>query len=191
LNLRKIFIGGWSLGGMAAQTVTTQYPELVSHTILMGTVPLGNNAYPAEPLFFETALKPVNDLADEAILFFEPQSEASRHAAKRSHDGIAERTEGLDIPLPQPLYERLLQEEAGKDLFPNKHNFREKLKTTKTPLLVISGDHDLVFPVENWYALTRELPTMQLIVFLQAGHGPQHQYPEASVEYITTFIRTT
>jgi pimeloyl-ACP methyl ester carboxylesterase len=107
LNLRKVIIGGWSLGGMAAQTVTTQYPKLVSHTILIGTVPPGKNAYPAEQLFFETALKPVYDLADEAILFFEPQSEASTHAAKRSHDRIAERTEDLDIPLPQPLYKRL------------------------------------------------------------------------------------
>jgi hypothetical protein len=32
---------------------------------------------------------------------------------------------------------------------------------------------------------------MPLIVFPQAGHGPQHQYPEACVEYITMFIRTT
>ena len=48
-----------------------------------------------------------------------------------------------------------------------------------------------MFPVGNWYALTRELPTMQLIVFPQAGYGPQHQYPEACVDYITTFMRTT
>jgi pimeloyl-ACP methyl ester carboxylesterase len=89
------------------------------------------------------------------------------------------------------LYERLFQEETGEDLFPDKHNSRDKLRTTTTPILVISGVHDLVFPVENWYALTRALPTMQLIVFPQAGHGPQHQYPEASMEYITTFVRTT
>ena len=176
---------------MAAQTVTTHHPELVIHTILIGTVPPGKNAYPAEQLFFETALKPVYDLADEAILFFEPQSAASRNAAKLSHDRIAERTGDLDIPIPPLLYDRLLQEDAGEDLFPDKHDSRDKLKTMKTPILVISGDHHLVFPVENWYALTRELPTMQLIVFPQAGHGPQHQYPEACVEYITMFIRTT
>ena len=27
------------------------------------------------------------------------------------------------------------------------------LKATKLPLLHIGGDHDIIFPVENWYAL--------------------------------------
>ena len=41
LKLTKIIIAGWSLGGMVAQTVITQYPELVSHAILIGTTPPG------------------------------------------------------------------------------------------------------------------------------------------------------
>jgi pimeloyl-ACP methyl ester carboxylesterase len=191
LGLRKIIIGGCSLGGMLAQTVTTQYPELVTHSILIGTVPPGKDSYPAEQLFFETALKPAYDLTDATILFFEPKSEASRKAAKLSEDRIAKRTSDLDTPIPRDLAARLMQESAGEHLFPDKHNSRERLKTSKTPILVISGDHDLVSPVENWYALTRELPRMQLIICPQSGHGPQHQFPEACAEYIATFIRTT
>jgi pimeloyl-ACP methyl ester carboxylesterase len=42
-KLTKIIVAGWSIGTMVAQTVTTQYPELVSHAILIGTAPPGKN----------------------------------------------------------------------------------------------------------------------------------------------------
>ena len=64
------------------------------------------------------------------------------------------------------------------------------LKSTTTPILHIAGDHDIIFPVENWYALNQQLPTLQLLTFPRAGHGPQHQHPEASAEHIATFVRT-
>ena len=72
----------------------------------------------------------------------------------------------------------------------DEYGILEKLKATTKPLLVISGDHEIVFPVGNWYALTRVLPTMQLIVFPQAGHGPQLQHPETCAQYIRTFVQT-
>jgi pimeloyl-ACP methyl ester carboxylesterase len=52
LKLTKIIIAGWSLGGLVAQTVTTQYPELVSHTILIETSPsVKNNNGVSEKIF--------------------------------------------------------------------------------------------------------------------------------------------
>jgi pimeloyl-ACP methyl ester carboxylesterase len=74
---------------------------------------------------------------------------------------------------------------------PDPHGLRAKLKATTRPILVISGDHDISFPVEDWYELSRELPTVQHVVFSQSGHGPHHQLPEASAELIAAFVRTT
>jgi pimeloyl-ACP methyl ester carboxylesterase len=65
------------------------------------------------------------------------------------------------------------------------------LERTSIPILHVGGDHDIVFPVENWYALNRRLPTVQLLTYPHAGHGPQHQHPEATAEHIATFVRTT
>ena len=65
------------------------------------------------------------------------------------------------------------------------------LKTRRFPILHIGGDHDIIFPVENWYALNRELPTLQLVTFPRAGHGPQHQHPEATAAVIAAFVRPT
>jgi pimeloyl-ACP methyl ester carboxylesterase len=93
LKLTKIIIAGWSAGGMVAQAVMTQYPELVSHTILIGTSPsVKNNNGVSEKIFWERALKPVTNLDDGYVLFFEPQSESSKNAAKLSFGRIAKRT---------------------------------------------------------------------------------------------------
>lgn len=191
LGLDTIIIGGWSLGGLAAQTLAAVHTDRVSHVVLLGTGPPGPVTHPPEQLFYETALKPVNDLVDETILFFEPASAASRKAARQSHDRIAARTIDLSVPIPAEVYTRLLQENAGSEIFPDRSRVRDFLASTTMPVLVISGDHDIVFPIENWFARVREMPTTQVICLPRTGHGPQHEAPEAIVDYITTFIRTT
>jgi len=65
------------------------------------------------------------------------------------------------------------------------------LKSTSIPILHVGGDHDISFPVENWYALNQQLPTLQLLTFPQAGHAPHHQYPAASAEHIGIFVDDT
>jgi pimeloyl-ACP methyl ester carboxylesterase len=67
----------------------------------------------------------------------------------------------------------------------------DALRLTSIPVLHIAGDHDIVFPVENWYALNQRLPTLQLHTFPRAGHAPHHQHPQAAAECIATFVQTT
>lgn len=186
LKLKKIIVLGWSYGGLVAQAATFQYPELVTHSILVGTNPPGKNEIPLEQVFFDRALKPINSFDDEIILFFEPKSESSKKAAQLSHDRIYKRIDVSKIPATQEVFERYFKGGAG--FREDKQNFREQLQTTQTPILVISGDHDISFAVENWFALLRELPTTQMIVFPHTGHAPQHQYPELTANYIHNFI---
>ena len=61
---------------------------------------------------------------------------------------------------------------------------------TAIPLLHVGGDHDISFPVENWYALNQQLPTLQLLTFPRSGHAPHHQQQEEVGEHIATFVRT-
>ena len=187
LGHRKIIIGGWSIGGLVAQTVVTEFPELVSQAVLLATSPPGDKQHAPERIFFERALKPINDLADEEVLFFEPKAEASRRAAKLSHERIAARVEDRDDPMTPAQWEFMLK--ASSVFNEDRYNSLGKLKSTTTPLLVISGDHDIVCPVENWYALTRVLPTMHLVVFPRTGHGPQHEFPDLIATYVASFIR--
>lgn len=186
LGFKKIIVGGWSFGGWVAQIVTTEFPDLVSQTILIGTKPPGKVNHTFEEIFLKTAYKPVNDFEDEVILFFEPISAFSRKAAKESHDRIALRT--IDRDSLVKMDQLQFYGKGNEDFTKDPYNARQKLTTTKIPILVISGDHEVCFPPENWFELNRKLPTTQVVVMPRTGHGPQHQFPEMTAEYIHSFI---
>ena len=190
LELDRVVIGGWSLGGLAAQVVVAMFPTRISHAVLIGTSPPGPLIKPAEQLFYDTAVKPDNSFEDEVVLFFEPSSTASRDAAKRSVDRIAQRTEGRSAPVPAEWAAARLGNTPRNPIFPA-NAVLTALKNTNIPILHIGADHDPIFPVENWYALNQQLPTLQLLTFPRAGHGPHHEHPEAAAAHIATFVRTT
>lgn len=190
LDLDDVVIGGWSLGGIAAQIALALYSERLSHGVLIGTTPPGPIVKPPEQLFYDTARLPSYGFEEEVILFFEPRSAASRAAARRSVDRIAQRTREPSVPVPADFGAAYLGTKPRNPPFPA-DAVLAALKTTSIPILHVGGDHDIVFPVENWYALNRQLPTVQLVTYPQAGHGPHHEYPEATAEHIATFVRTT
>ena len=190
LDLGRVVLGGWSLGGLAAQVGLAAFGELVEHLVLIGTNPPGPLVKPAEQLFYDVARKPVNDFEDEVVLFFEPRSPVSRAAAERSHRRIAARTDDLSVPVPADWAAAQIGDRPHNPVFPA-DAVLEVLKTTTTPVLHLGGDHDIVFPVENWYALNGLLPTLRLVTYPGAGHGPQHQHPEESARHIAAFVRTT
>ncbi|HJW45516.1 MAG TPA: alpha/beta hydrolase [Lysobacter sp.] len=186
LALKDVVIAGWSLGGLAAQVVLAMYPQALSHAVLIGTGPAGPMVKTAEQLFYDTARIPENSFEDQVILFFEPRSSASRVAAKRSVDRIAERTKDLSEPIPIDFAVAVLGDGPKNPIFPADAVLAAMKKTT-VPILHVGGDHDISFPVENWYALNQQLPTLQLLTFPQAGHAPHHQHPVAAAHYIATF----
>ena len=73
--------------------------------------------------------------------------------AQRSHARIARRTADRDHPVSPAVFNRILQT-VGPDIRADWQRVREALMTTSLPILIISGDHDISFPVENWYALS-------------------------------------
>ena len=190
LDLEDAIIGGWSLGGMVAQIVLAMAPQRLSHAVLIGTTPPGPIVREGEALFNELAAIPGATLERDTLLFFEPASEASRAAAAASFERLQRRREGRSPEIDTAWAAGILGPAPRNPAFPAPQVL-EALKRTPLPVLHIGGDHDIVFPIENWYALNGQLPTLQLLTFPQAGHGPQHQYPEAAASYIATFARTT
>jgi pimeloyl-ACP methyl ester carboxylesterase len=186
LKLSNFIIVGWSLGGMVTQTIITKYPELVGRAVLIGTIPPGKNTGVPEKEFWDRALKPVNDLDDGIVLFFEPKSESSKNAAKLSFGRMAQRTNDLDIPVSKECWDD--QKKAIEDFREDKNDMLEELRKSTIPTLLIMGDHDIGFHLEDWYPLIGDLESTQVIVLPRAGHAPQHQYPDLVARYITDFI---
>lgn len=190
LAIQRFVIGGWSLGGLAAQVVATTIPERISHVVLIGTSPPGKVAYGSEPIFLEHALRPDYDLEDEIVLFFEPTSDASRKAAAASHARIASRVADRSPAIRPETYMRLLTERKEEEIFPDRGGYREFLATAGIPILVVSGDHEIVFPVENWFELNQVWKSLHLLVLPQMGHGPQHEAPDLVGDLIASFVAT-
>ena len=187
LKLERFAMLGWSWGGFASQTLLLQEPQRVTHAILVGTNPPGPGQLPIQQVFIERAIKPVNDLADEEVLFFEPKSAFSRAAAKASHERIYARA-GVVSKIPSTMDMFQVYFKAAEAFREDSAGRREQLTRSRTPLLILCGDNDTSTPGQNWFPLVGQLPNAQLLVYPEAGHGPQHQHPELSAEYIGRFL---
>lgn len=190
VGLQRFAVMGWSWGGSAAQALVLAQPERVTHGVLIGTNPPGPVPFAIQQAFIERAVKPVNDLADEEVLFFEPRSAFSLAAAKASHQRIYARP-GVTEKIPSTMEQFHVYFGAAAKFTKDEAGRVAGLSRSRTPLLIIVGDNDISTAGQNWFPLMGKLPNAQLLMYPESGHGPQHQYPELSAEYITRFLART
>jgi pimeloyl-ACP methyl ester carboxylesterase len=189
LKIDKFNVAGFSYGGWVAQYVTFLNTSRVLKTVIISNNPMGKNEFSFEQVFLQSAMKLNKDLTfeDYLILFFDPQSETSRAAAQKSSERISKRLDGTKVPQSPEILQRYLAPVAA--IAEDKENFRGAYETLKTPVLAISCDHDIAFPVENWFPMVKKAATLQIIVMPEAGHAPQDQYPEITTGYINSFLK--
>ncbi|HJU39431.1 MAG TPA: alpha/beta hydrolase [Tahibacter sp.] len=190
IRLDRYAILGWSWGGLVAQALVVERPARVTHAVLVGTNPPGAVEHAIQAVFIERAVKPVNDLADEEVLFFEPASDASRAAAAASHARIYARSGVTEkIPSTPAMFQTYFK--AGEAFHADATGRRDALTRTRLPILVVCGDHDVSTAGQNWFALIGRMRNAQFLYFSETGHGPQHQHPELAADYIVDFLERT
>lgn len=190
LGLKDVAIGGWSIGGIVAQIYLAMFGAGVSHVVLLATTPPGKLVKGGEQLFYDAASVPGIGLDNFTTIFFEPKDEGSRAASKRSFDRIMSQKVPRSPDVPADWAMAQIGNTPRNPVFPVEEVL-QMLKSTNVPILHIGADHDIVFPVENWYALNGQLPTTRLITYPKTGHGPHHQFPEEAARHIAGFVRTT
>jgi pimeloyl-ACP methyl ester carboxylesterase len=187
LKLKRFAVLGWSWGGLTAQATLLSHPDRVTHAILVGTNPPGPREYPMQQVFIERAVKPVNDLADEEVLFFEPRSEVSRAVAKSSHERIYARA-GVTARIPSATEQFQVYFKAAATFHADEAGRRMALMQTRKPILILGGDNDPGAPTQNWLPLVGQMRNAQFLIYSEAGHGPQHQLPQLTAQYMAAFL---
>jgi pimeloyl-ACP methyl ester carboxylesterase len=61
-------------------------------------------------------------------------------------------------------------------------------KALRQPTLVVNGSADVIIYTVNSFILQQHIPTAQLILYPDANHGSQYQYPELFVRRVSMFL---
>jgi pimeloyl-ACP methyl ester carboxylesterase len=187
LGLKKVDVLGFSIGGFVAQEITLQAPELVRRLVLVGTGPRGGQSMDtltpeAQQIFGASYNKP-----EELWLKVHfTGSDASQAAGREFLKRFLRRTENRDPVVNEKVAPAQL-EAIGKWGVQRPDSY-EYLKRIQQPTLVINGDDDVIVYSINSWILQQNIPNAQLIIYPDANHGSQYQYPQRFVRHVADFL---
>jgi pimeloyl-ACP methyl ester carboxylesterase len=182
LDLTRFDVLGFSLGGMIAQQLAADHPEMVRRIILSGTGPRGGEAMVSD--------LSVDELDDEASLIKNAlftQSDPSKAAGHAYIERLKLRAENRDAPVSKhsALAEAAAIREWG--LIPQTSRFA-MLAQIRHPTLIVHGSKDVVIMPVNAFLLAEHLANAQLIMYPDASHAAFSQYAENFLENARLFL---
>jgi pimeloyl-ACP methyl ester carboxylesterase len=188
LGLAKVDVLGFSLGGLVAQEITLQAPDLVRRLVLVGTGPRSGEGMAtltpeAQEIFGATYDEP--DHLWLRVHF--TRSEKSQAAGREFLKRFRLRAENRDPEVNEKVAPAQI-EAISKWGAPREKPF-EYLKSIRQPTLVINGSNDVIIYTVNSFILQQNLPNAQLILYPDSNHGSQYQYPALFVADATRFLR--
>ena len=184
IGLTQFDVIGFSLGGMIAQQLGAEYPELLGRIILLGTGPRGG-----EGMVFDDLS--VDDLDDAAALImkaFFTQSEASQASGRAYIERLKSRSIDRDVPVSKQSALAQLAALREWGVIPASDRFA-MLGKIQHPTLIGHGNKDIVVMPINAFLLAEHLPNAQLIMYPDSSHGAQSQHAEVFLQHVKLFLQ--
>ena len=138
---------------------------------------------PEAQAIFGTTYKDPDDLW--AHVFF-TESEKSQAKAREFLTRFRLRTEDRDPDVSDRVAPAQI-EALGRWGAPRADPY-DYLQAITQPTLVINGDNDVIIYTSNSLLLQKHLPDAQLILYPDASHGSQYQYPHAFTGHVAMFL---
>ncbi|GAB4071998.1 alpha/beta hydrolase [Ancylobacter sonchi] len=182
LGLARVDLLGFSLGGMLAQLLAVQQPDLIGKLIIAGAAPRGGEEHlmaVVEDAFAQGA-------PDVRLpLFFTPSEMSQRagrafvaRATARKQERDPESGDDVSEPQAKAIIGWCAREEEDE----------ATLRSIRQPALIVHGSDDTMFPSINAYNMFKAIPNAELILYPDSGHGALFQYPERFVAHCRIFL---
>jgi pimeloyl-ACP methyl ester carboxylesterase len=187
LGLKQADVFGFSIGGMVAQEITLQAPDLVRRLIVDGTGPRGGQEMESLTQAAARLFGATYDPPEHVWLAvkFSPSAAgqaAGREFLKRTHL----RQQGRDPEVNDKVSPA--QVEAMEKWGVQRAGSYDYLQTIKQPTLVVNGSNDVIMPTVNSFIMQQNMPNAQLIIYPDSNHGAHHAYPELFVRHVSDFL---
>jgi pimeloyl-ACP methyl ester carboxylesterase len=183
LDLKSFDVVGFSLGGMIAQQLAFQYPEMIRRMILLGTGPRGGEGM----TFTELSLDQLADPVALLMSAFFTSSEASKAAGRAYIERLQLRVADRDTPVSKQAVGAQLVAIREWGTVPSTNRYA-MLARIQQRTLIVCGSKDIVVMPINAFLLAQHLPDAQLVMYPDASHGSQSQHAEIFLEYARLFL---
>jgi pimeloyl-ACP methyl ester carboxylesterase len=192
LKLNQVDVLGFSIGGMVAQQIVLDRPELVRKLILVGTAPRDHDAgggaehiTPETQAIFGATYDPPENLW---LKVFFSDSDHSQAAGRAFLKRYLSRTQDRDAPIHEKVAPAQIAA-VGEWGCHSGERFAY-LKHIKQPTLVVSGNHDVIVYTSNSLYLAQNMPNARLILYPDANHGSWYQNHEDFVMEANRFLNS-
>jgi pimeloyl-ACP methyl ester carboxylesterase len=186
LGFDQVDLFGFSMGGMIAQVIAQEEPQLVRKMIIAGSGPAGGEGIEkvSRISYLDIARGLLTRRDPKEFLFF-TRTPNGRRAAKEFLARLEERTNDRDKAISVRSFRAQLKaiHRWGKQK-------PADLSSIHQPVLVMNGESDRMVPSQNTVDLDRRLPNSQLVLYPDAGHGGVFQFHEDFVKRALEFLRS-
>jgi pimeloyl-ACP methyl ester carboxylesterase len=184
LGLDQVDLFGFSMGGMIAQVIVQQQPQLVRKMIIAGTGPAGGKGIDrVTRITYLDAARGLLTRQDPKQFLFFTRTPNGRRAGKEFLARLAERTSHRDKAISVRSFRAQLKAIHRWGL-----QTPADLASVHQPVLVMNGDSDKMVPTKNTVDLHRRLSNSQLVIYPDAGHGGVFQFHEDFVQRALEFL---
>jgi len=184
LGFDRVDLFGLSMGGMIAQVITQEEPQLVRKMVIAGTGPAGGEGIEkvTRITYLDIARGLLTRQDPKQFLFF-TRTPNGRAAGKEFLARLEERTNDRDKAISVRSFRAQLKaiHRWGQQQPAN-------LASIHQPVLVLNGESDRMVPTENTVDLDRRLPNSQLVLYPDAGHGGVFQFHKDFVKRALEFL---
>lgn len=180
-GLEQAAVYGRSRGGMLAQELALQHPELVSALILSGTSHRGPGALPSTALV-NAAMNFTPEMTREQIFSTQNEAMAAPGWQQRDPEAFAY---CLATDLEAPPRRFAVDRQRGAI---EAWSSYDRLPTLKVPTLVLCGEDDGMVPPENSRQIAQRIPGARLALIPQCGHLPMLEQPLAVASLVFDFL---